>query len=55
MSLAIDEITTEVEAPQTPAAPAAESAGQSRPEIEFRRQCDLLTRLEERAARVRAD
>ena len=57
MAVQIDEVTAEIDSP--PAAPAADrnaSAPPSpSPEIELRKQRDLLARLEIRAARVRAD
>ena len=54
MPLSIDEVSAEVEPPETPA-PAPAAAGESQPEAEFRRQCELLARVERRAARLRAD
>jgi hypothetical protein len=55
MSITIDEISAEVERPETPAAPALRESGENQPEAQLRRQCDLLARLERRAARLRAD
>ena len=55
MSVSIEEITAQVEPPQTPAAPASHASGDDQPETQMRRQCDLLTRLAIRAARLHAD
>jgi hypothetical protein len=55
MPVTIDEISAEVERPETPAAPALRQSGENQPETELRRQCDLLARIERRAARLRAD
>jgi hypothetical protein len=55
MSLAIDEVSAEVEHPETPAASAPSGPGEAPPEKEFQRQCDLLTRIESRARRLYAD
>jgi hypothetical protein len=55
MSLAIDEVSAEVQAPETPAPSAAGGSEEASGEKEFRRQCDLLVRVETRAARLRAD
>jgi hypothetical protein len=55
MSLTIDEVSAEVERPETPAAPPEGGPGETPAEKEFRRQCDLLARVEIRAARLRAN
>jgi hypothetical protein len=56
MPLTIDQIDAQVEPPSTPAAPAKpRESGSDQPEMELRRQCDLLTRFAIRAARLRAD
>jgi hypothetical protein len=55
MSVTIDEISAEVERAETPAAPGPRPSGESQPEAELRRQCDLFARIECRAARLRAD
>ena len=55
MSVAIEEITAEVQPPPTPAAPVASNIGGEPPEAQQRKQGDLLIRLERRATRLRAD
>jgi hypothetical protein len=55
MSLTIDEVSAEVDRPETPAPSPSSGAKQDQPAMDFRRQCDLLARLETRAARLRAD
>jgi hypothetical protein len=55
MSLQIDEVSAEVERPETPAPPSSSEAGSDQPETQFRRQCAHLARVETRAARLRAD
>jgi hypothetical protein len=55
MPLQIDEVSAEVERPETPAPPPSGGSNQSEAVTEFRRQRDLLARLETRAARLRAD
>jgi len=55
MPLQIDEVSAEVERPETPAPPPSSEPGSDQPQMQFRRQCDLLARVETRAARLRAD
>ena len=56
MPVQIDEITAEVAPlPTGAASPNPAQSTETSPEIELRRQHDLLWRLEERAARVAAD
>lgn len=55
MSVSIEEITAQVEPPQTPAAPASHASTDDQPDALMRRQCDLLARVERRADRLRAD
>jgi hypothetical protein len=55
MSVTIDEITADVEPPETPAAPGAPASPEQTRDAELRRNCDLLARIARRAARLRAD
>jgi hypothetical protein len=55
MAVSIEQIDAQVD-PQTPALPApTPEAGHDEPEMEMRRQCALLTRAAQRAARLFAD
>lgn len=57
MAVSIEEISAEVERPETPATPATPAASPEdrSPPAERRRECALLAQLERRAARLRAD
>jgi hypothetical protein len=55
MPLQIDEVSAEVERPETPAPAPSSDPNTDQPEVQFRRQCDLLARVATRAARLRAD
>jgi hypothetical protein len=55
MSLQIDEVSAEVERPETPAPPPSSAPDHDQVETEFRRQYELLARVATREARLRAD
>ena len=56
MPITIDEVTAEVvPAPPTGAPASPGAAAPAAPEAELRHQGDVLARLEQRAARLRAD
>jgi len=56
MPVTIDEIDAEVEPPSSPGAlPSPNEKTTQQPEVEARRQSDLLQRLAARAARLQAD
>jgi hypothetical protein len=55
MAVSIEEITANVQAPANPPASAPRDSGNDQPETQLRRQCDMLVRVERRAARLRAD